>query len=31
MMYADDMKTWVGPLSDDPTLSQGDWMGAMLS
>jgi prepilin-type N-terminal cleavage/methylation domain-containing protein/prepilin-type processing-associated H-X9-DG protein len=29
-MYADDMKTWVGPISTDPTLSQGDWMGAML-
>jgi prepilin-type N-terminal cleavage/methylation domain-containing protein len=30
MMYADDQKTWVGPISPDPTLSQGDWMGAML-
>jgi prepilin-type N-terminal cleavage/methylation domain-containing protein/prepilin-type processing-associated H-X9-DG protein len=30
-MYVDDMKTWVGPLTADPTLSQGDWMGAMLS
>ncbi len=29
-MYADDMKKWVGPLNSDPTLSQGDWMGAML-
>lgn len=29
-MYFDDMKTWVGPISNDPTLSQGDWMGAML-
>jgi prepilin-type N-terminal cleavage/methylation domain-containing protein/prepilin-type processing-associated H-X9-DG protein len=31
MMYADDMKKWVGPLTTDPTLSQGDWMGAMLT
>ncbi len=30
-MYAEDTKTWVGPLSLDPTLSQGDWMGAMLA
>jgi len=30
-MYAEDMNTWVGPLSLDPTLSQGDWMGAMLA
>src|ERR1017187_7776846 len=30
-MYVDDNKTWVGPLSSDPTLSQGDWMGAMLA
>jgi len=30
-MYADDTKSWVGPLSNDPTLSQGDWMGAMLA
>ncbi len=30
-MYADDTKTWVGPLSLDPTMSQGDWMGAMLA
>jgi len=29
-MYYDDNKAWVGPLSTDPTLSQGDWMGAML-
>ena len=30
-MYVDDNKTWVGPLNSDPTLSQGDWMGAMLA
>ena len=30
-LYADEMKTWVGPLSLDPTLSQGDWMGTMLA
>ncbi|MDE3068907.1 MAG: prepilin-type N-terminal cleavage/methylation domain-containing protein [Verrucomicrobiota bacterium] len=30
VMYADDTKQWVGPLTADPTLSQGDWMGAML-
>jgi len=29
-MYADDTKMWVGPLTSDPTLSQGDWMGTML-
>jgi prepilin-type N-terminal cleavage/methylation domain-containing protein/prepilin-type processing-associated H-X9-DG protein len=30
-MYYDDNKTWVGPLNNNPSLSQGDWMGAMLS
>ncbi len=30
-MYADENNTWVGPLSLDPSLSQGDWMGAMLA
>jgi prepilin-type N-terminal cleavage/methylation domain-containing protein len=30
-MYVDEMQVWVGPLSTDPTLSQGDWMGAMLA
>jgi prepilin-type N-terminal cleavage/methylation domain-containing protein/prepilin-type processing-associated H-X9-DG protein len=30
-MYADELQCWVGPLTPDPTLSQGDWMGAMLS
>ena len=29
-MYADETQMWVGPLTSDPTLSQGDWMGAML-
>jgi prepilin-type N-terminal cleavage/methylation domain-containing protein/prepilin-type processing-associated H-X9-DG protein len=29
-LYYDDLKVWVGPLSTDPTQSQGDWMGAML-
>src|SRR5579862_8325934 len=30
-MYADETQVWVGPLTTDPTLSQGDWMGAMLA
>src|ERR1019366_8535533 len=30
-MYYDDMNTFVGPLNTNPNLSQGDWMGAMLS
>ncbi|HWD94319.1 MAG TPA: prepilin-type N-terminal cleavage/methylation domain-containing protein [Verrucomicrobiae bacterium] len=30
-MYADETGAWVGPLTPDPTLSQGDWMGAMLN
>ncbi len=30
-MYADDMQVWVGPLNTNPSLSQGDWMGAMLA
>jgi prepilin-type N-terminal cleavage/methylation domain-containing protein len=30
-MYADELQVWVGPLTSDPTLSQGDWMGAMLA
>jgi prepilin-type N-terminal cleavage/methylation domain-containing protein/prepilin-type processing-associated H-X9-DG protein len=29
-MYYDDMKAWVGPLTTNPTTSQGDWMAAML-
>jgi prepilin-type N-terminal cleavage/methylation domain-containing protein/prepilin-type processing-associated H-X9-DG protein len=31
IMYVNDMKVWVGPMNSDPTKSQGDWMGAMLS
>ena len=31
MMYADDNRKWVGPINSNPSLSQGDWMGAMLS
>jgi prepilin-type N-terminal cleavage/methylation domain-containing protein/prepilin-type processing-associated H-X9-DG protein len=31
MMYADDNKMWVGPTNANPSLSQGDWMGAMLA
>jgi prepilin-type N-terminal cleavage/methylation domain-containing protein/prepilin-type processing-associated H-X9-DG protein len=32
IMYADDNKAWVGPINtNNPSLSQGDWMGAMLS
>lgn len=31
MMYADDYKQWVGPVNSNPALSQGDWMGAMLT
>jgi prepilin-type N-terminal cleavage/methylation domain-containing protein len=31
MMYADDNKMWVGPTNSDPALSQGDWMGTMLT
>ena len=31
-MYYDEMQVWVGPINtNNPTLSQGDWMGAMLS
>jgi prepilin-type N-terminal cleavage/methylation domain-containing protein/prepilin-type processing-associated H-X9-DG protein len=30
-MYVDEVGTWVGPLTTDPTMSQGDWMGAMLA
>ena len=30
MMYGDDNRKWVGPLNSNPSLSQGDWMGAML-
>ncbi len=31
IMYVGDNKRWVGPLNSNPALSQGDWMGAMLS
>ncbi len=32
IMYVGENKVWVGPLNtNNPTLSQGDWMGAMLS
>jgi len=31
IMYADDNRKWVGPLNSNPSLSQGDWMGAMLT
>jgi prepilin-type N-terminal cleavage/methylation domain-containing protein len=30
-MYYDDNQTFIGPISNDPDLSQGDWMGTMLS
>jgi len=30
-MYVDDNKVWVGPLNANPSLSGGDWMGAMLA
>jgi prepilin-type N-terminal cleavage/methylation domain-containing protein/prepilin-type processing-associated H-X9-DG protein len=30
-MYVDEVGAWVGPLTSDPTMSQGDWMGAMLA
>jgi len=30
-MYYDDIQTFIGPISNDPDLSQGDWMGTMLS
>ena len=32
IMYAQDNKIYVGPMNtNNPTLSQGDWMGAMLA
>jgi prepilin-type N-terminal cleavage/methylation domain-containing protein/prepilin-type processing-associated H-X9-DG protein len=32
IMYADDQKVWVGPLNtNDPSLSQGDWMRTMIA
>jgi prepilin-type N-terminal cleavage/methylation domain-containing protein len=30
-MYYDDIQTFIGPISNDPNASQGDWMGTMLS
>jgi prepilin-type N-terminal cleavage/methylation domain-containing protein/prepilin-type processing-associated H-X9-DG protein len=30
-MYAEDLNAWVGPISSDPSLSGGDWMGSMLA
>src|ERR1039457_624370 len=30
-MYYDDLNAWIGPISTNATLSQGDWMGAMLA
>jgi len=30
-MYYDDLQTFIGPISNDPDASQGDWMGTMLS
>jgi prepilin-type N-terminal cleavage/methylation domain-containing protein len=30
-MYYDDNKTFIGPINGNPALSQGDWMGTMLS
>jgi prepilin-type N-terminal cleavage/methylation domain-containing protein/prepilin-type processing-associated H-X9-DG protein len=31
LMYAGDNKVWVGAMNTNPSLSQGDWMGTMLS
>ena len=30
-MYYDENQVWVGPLTNNPSGSEGDWMGAMLS
>jgi prepilin-type N-terminal cleavage/methylation domain-containing protein len=30
-MYYDDNQTFIGPISNDPSQSQGDWMGTMLA
>ncbi len=30
-MYVEETRQWVGPVSTDPMLSGGDWMGAMLA
>src|SRR5271155_5566175 len=29
-MYYDDNKTFIGPITNNPAASQGDWMGTML-
>src|SRR5258706_15842053 len=31
VMYVGDNKVWVGPMDSNPSLSQGDWRGAMLA
>ncbi len=31
LIYYDECKTWVGPMNGNPSQSQGDWMGAMIS
>jgi prepilin-type N-terminal cleavage/methylation domain-containing protein len=30
-MYYDDTQTFIGPITNNPDASQGDWMGTMLS
>lgn len=30
-MYYDDSKTFIGPISNNPSTSRGDWMGTMLA
>jgi len=31
VMYVGEQKRYVGPITSEPTVSQGDWMGAMLA
>jgi len=31
VMYSSDIGVWVGPMSTNPALSQGDWMGTMIN
>src|SRR5260370_34410394 len=31
VMYSDEMGRWVGPLDANPGMSQGDWMGSLLT
>jgi prepilin-type N-terminal cleavage/methylation domain-containing protein/prepilin-type processing-associated H-X9-DG protein len=31
LIYYDEYNTWVGPMNNNPSSSQGDWMGAMIS